>query len=97
MKNPQTLAQMKENDIFSCDPSSVDHAPCPAPQVCHYVDKSIPGGKRTMGSCVPCPLKYPMLDTSDEPIPQSKFDTVIFSFFPYSDLYPNLHFVESNS
>jgi hypothetical protein len=38
-----------------------------------------------------------MLDTSDEPIPQSKFDTVIFSVFPYSDLYPNLHFVESNS
>lgn len=43
-----------------------------------------------MGSCVPCPLKYPMLDTSDEPIPQSKFDTVIFSVLSYSDLYSNL-------
>jgi len=81
MRNPQTLAQMKDNDIFSCYPSSVDQAPCPAPQVCYY-DKSIPGDKRTMGSCVPCPTEYPWLDTyaKGEPIPQSKIDTLSVFF-----------------
>jgi len=56
-----TLEQMKVNNTFSCDPSSIGQAPCPEPQVCHY-NESIPGGERNMGSCVPCPVEYPWLE-----------------------------------
>jgi hypothetical protein len=59
MRNPVTLAQMKEKDFFSCDP--IDRVPCPTPQVCRY-NESIPGGERNMGSCIPCPAEYPWLE-----------------------------------
>ncbi|EFX88070.1 hypothetical protein DAPPUDRAFT_41891, partial [Daphnia pulex] len=61
MRNPMTLEQMKVNNPFSCDPSSIEQAPCPEPQVCYY-NESVPGGERSMGSCVPCPVEYPWLE-----------------------------------
>ena len=71
MRNPVTLAQMKGNDIFSCDP--IDRVPCPTPQVCRY-NESIPGSERNMGSCIPCPAEYPWLENQ-----RSVFTTPLFS------------------
>ncbi|EFX88071.1 hypothetical protein DAPPUDRAFT_191866 [Daphnia pulex] len=63
IRNPLTLAQMTNNDVFGCDPSSNNRepVPCPEPQVCYYPE-SVPGGEQNMGSCVPCPSEYPWLD-----------------------------------
>ena len=57
-KNPTTLAQMADNNIFYCDREPV---PCSEPQVCYYPE-SVPGVERNMGSCVPCPAEFPWLD-----------------------------------
>jgi hypothetical protein len=46
-----TWEQMKVNNTFRCDPSSIEQAPCPEPQECHY-NESIPGGERSMWGLV---------------------------------------------
>jgi hypothetical protein len=62
LKNPLTLAQLKENDIFGC-PAITNPAPCLQPQTCNYAN-SIPGGARTMDSCTACPASFPWLDNT---------------------------------
>ncbi|XP_046636843.1 chitin deacetylase 7-like isoform X3 [Daphnia pulicaria] len=76
MRNPMTLEQMKVNNPFSCDPSSIEQAPCPEPQVCYY-NESVPGGQRSMGSCVPCPVEYPWLE--DQSVSTTPVSTTPFS------------------
>ncbi|XP_057376047.1 chitin deacetylase 8-like [Daphnia carinata] len=71
LKNPKTLAEMQTKNVFSCDSTSANMAPCPKPQVCYYTT-SIPGGARLMGSCNSCPAEYPwLLDHDDDLIMQS--------------------------
>lgn len=71
LKNPKTLAEMQTKNVFSCDSTSDNMAPCLKPQVCYYTT-SIPGGTRFMGSCNSCPAEYPwLLDHDDEFMMQS--------------------------
>ncbi|XP_046453322.1 chitin deacetylase 7-like [Daphnia pulex] len=65
MKNPKTLKQLKDKDVFNCLKASP--APCPKPQVCYYT-KSVPGGARFMGTCLPCPAEYPWLPDQYDPL-----------------------------
>ncbi|XP_046449601.1 chitin deacetylase 8-like isoform X3 [Daphnia pulex] len=76
IRNPMTLEKMKVNNPFSCDPSSIEQAPCLEPQVCYY-NESVPGGERSMGSCVPCPVEYPWLE--DRSVSTTPVSTTPFS------------------
>ena len=60
LRNPLTLDQLKDNDIFSC-PAVNNPAPCPLPQSCYYTETPA-GGPRTMESCIACPPAFPWLD-----------------------------------
>ena len=68
MRNPMTLNQMKNKDVFNCDESAKSSAPCRKPQVCYYT-KSAPGGPRFMGTCAPCPAEYTWLPDQYDPVP----------------------------
>lgn len=54
LKNPLKLGEVN----FGC--GNTELALCPTPQSCFF-NESVPGGERTMGSCITCPDAYPWL------------------------------------